>query len=305
MRNANLNTPVRELKDGRPFFGGGTVVDDNAGGVYVIDNTNEGYNFTFTTQLRKNFENGLNTGLAYTYLNAKNNLKSTEIASVLWQSQPVQGDPNDPELGWSEFGNRHRIIAYSNYTHNWNQSHSTNIGIFFEMAEGNRYIYSGGNRYSFTYAGDVNGDGQSGNDLIYIPENGNDIILADPNQWNDLNDFIEQDKYLSEHRGEIAERHGLINPWFNNIDLKILHNFDTNVGAFQFSIDILNAANLLNSNWGVRKVASPLATTPLALTGWTDDGEPILQFNGIDETFIDDPGPFSRWGLQIGLRYMF
>ena len=43
----------------------------------------------------------------------------------------------------------------------------------------------------------------------------------------------------------------------------------------------------------------------------TADGEPILKFNALDEngnvidTFTDDPGPFSRWGLQVGLRYMF
>lgn len=314
MRNANLDKHVRKLNDGRPHYGDSPNIEGGNpdGGVYVIDNTDEGYNLTITAQVRKVHDWGLNTSLAYTYLRAKNNLKSTEIASVLWSSQPVQGDPNNPELGWSEFGNRHRIIGTANYTHDWNSSHSTSIGVFFEVAEGNRYIYSGGNRYSFTYAGDVNGDGAAGNDLIYIPKDENDIVLADPGQWNALNAFIEQDSYLSEHRGEIAERHGLINPWFSNIDLRVLHNFKTNMGAFQLSIDLLNAANLVNSNWGVRKVASPLATTPLELVKdefgvpqFDGNGEPILKFNGVKETFIDDPGPFSRWGLQVGLRYMF
>ena len=312
MRNADLDVPERYLDDGRPYYGA-TSTDrelneaypDEGAGVYVIDNTDEGYNLTITAQVRKVHDWGLNTSLAYTYLQAKNNLKSTEIASVLWQSQPVQGDPNNPNLSHSEFGNRHRVIGTANYTYDWNLSHSTNIGVFFEVAEGNRYIYSGGNRYSFTYAGDVNGDGVGGNDLIYIPENQNEIVLADPGQWNALNDFIEQDSYLSEHRGEIAERHGLTNPWFSNVDLRILHNFITSRGTFQVTVDLLNAANLVNSNWGVRKVANPLAVTPLELTGWTDGGEPILKFSGVDETFIDDPGPFSRWGLQIGLRYMF
>ena len=317
MRNADLRAPVRKLKDGRPYFSDADGVyelnyPDYGAGAYVIDNTDEGYNLTITTQVRKVHDWGLNTSLAYTYLQAKNNLKSTEIASVLWQSQPVQGDPNNPNLSHSEFGNRHRIIGTANYTHNWNSSHSTNIGVFFEAAEGNRYIYSGGNRYSFTYAGDVNGDGVGGNDLIYIPENQNDIVLADPGQWNALDAFIEQDSYLSEHRGEIAERHGLTNPWFSNIDLRILHNFKTNKGTFQVTVDLLNAANLVNSNWGVRKVANPLAITPLELVTdefdvpqFDDNGEPILKFSGVDETFVDDPGPFSRWGLQVGLRYMF
>lgn len=319
MRNADLDVPERYLDDGRPYYGDTSTDRElneaypgEGAGVYVIDNTDEGYNLTITAQVRKVHDWGLNTSLAYTYLQAKNNLKSTEIASVLWQSQPVQGDPNKPNLSHSEFGNRHRIIGTANYTHDWNSSHSTNIGVFFEAAEGNRYIYSGGNRYSFTYAGDVNGDGVGGNDLIYIPKDKNDIVLADPGQWNALNDFIEQDSYLSEHRGEIAERHGLTNPWFSNIDLRVMHNFKTNRGTFQVTVDLLNAANLVNSNWGVRKVASQLATTPLELVKdefgvpqFDGNGEPILKFNGVKETFIDDPGPFSRWGLQVGLRYMF
>jgi hypothetical protein len=314
MRNADLDVPERYLDDGRPYYGATSTDRElneaypgEGAGVYVIDNVNEGYNLTITAQVRKKHDWGLNTSLAYTYLQAKNNLKSTEIASVLWQSQPVQGDPNRPNLSWSEFGTRHRIIGTANYTHEWNSTHSTNIGVFLEVAEGNRYVYSGGNRYSFTYAGDVNGDGVGGNDMIYIPKDANDIVLADAGQWNALNDFIEQDSYLSEHRGEIAERHGLTNPWFNNIDLRVLHDFKTNLGTFQLSIDLMNAANLINSNWGVRKVASPLATTPLEVTGWTAGGEPILKFSGgaDGETFVDDPGPFSRWGLQIGIRYMF
>ncbi|MFC1527343.1 carboxypeptidase regulatory-like domain-containing protein [Candidatus Neomarinimicrobiota bacterium] len=309
MRNANLDKHVRKLNDGRPYYGDSPNIEGGnpGGGVYVIDNTNEGYNLTITAQVRKVYDWGLNTSLAYTYLKAKNNLKSTEIASVLWSSQPVQGDPNNPEIGWSEFGNRHRIIGTTNYTHDWNSSHSTNIGVFFEVAEGNRYTYNGGNRYSFTYAGDVNGDGAAGNDLIYIPKDENDIVLDASSSWSDLDAFIKQDSYLSEHRGEIAERHGLTNPWFNNIDLRVLHNFKTNVGTFQLSVDLLNVANFVNSDWGVRKVASPLATTPLEVTGWTDGGEPILKFSGgaNGKTFVDDPGPFSRWGLQVGMRYMF
>jgi len=314
MRNADLDVPARTLADGRPYYGGfGDASELNydpfneGNGVYVIDNTDEGYNLTLTAQLRKSFSNGLNTMVAYTYLDAKNNLKSTEIASVLWQSQPVQGDPNQPQLGWSEFGNRHRIVGMLDYRMNWSKQHSTNFAVFFEMAEGNRYVYSGGNRYSFIYSGDVNGDGYGGNDLIYIPENENDIVLdpTSPYDWADLDAFIEQDPYLSENRGKIAERHGLVNPWFTNIDLKILHDFKTSLGRFQFNMDILNVANLLNDKWGVRQMANPLALSPLSLTGWDTNGEPILAFNGVKDTFMDAPGEYSVWRIQFGIKYMF
>ena len=73
-------------------------------------------------------------------------------------------------------------------------------------AEGNRNLASGGNRYSFIYSGDVNGDGSGANDLIYVPANQSEINLVDYTnasgqlvtaqaQWQALDAFIEQDKY--------------------------------------------------------------------------------------------------------------
>ncbi len=310
MRNADLKTPSRTLYDGRPYFSDSLGVyelngGDFGAGAYVIDNVNEGSTMSFTAQLRKRFGFGLNTSLAYTYLDAKNNLQSTEIASVLFQSQPVQGDPNNPNLSYAQFGMRQRIIASASYTRDWSESMSTNVGLFFEMGEGNQYVYSGGNRYSFTYGGDVNGDGVGGNDLIYIPIDTSGINLTAVDDWEALDAFIKQDKYLSEHRGEIAERNGLLNDWFTNLDLRILQNIDVSGKKFQVSLDILNFGNLINDGWGIRQTANPAALTPLVLDSWNDAGEPVFSFTGPESTFTDDLGEFSRWRMQLGFRYIF
>jgi hypothetical protein len=235
---------------------------------------------------------------------------------------PVQGDPNRPGLSYSEFGQRHRIIAAGTYDHTWSPTLRTQIGVFVEVAQGNRFAGAGGNRYSFIYSGDVNGDGYGGNDLIYIPRNQGESGLVDcvdpicrptpvtaDDQWTALNAFIEQDPYLSEHRGQIAERFGLINPWYSNVDLRVLQDFAIERGgqrhAFQLSIDVLNALNLLNSDWGVRKVASPAATSPLTLVGFdATTGAPQFNFTGPAATFEDDLSALSRWRIQIGLRYL-
>ena len=329
VRNADLGKPVRYLSSvKRPYYGGdlssGNGVHelnpDGKAGVYVIDNSSEGYNYSLTFQLRKRFDCGLNTSLAYTFLEAKSLLKSTEIASVLWQENPTQGDPNKPELSYSEFGNRHRITAGATYTHVWSDNLATHLGVFVEVAEGNRFAGAGGNRYSYLYSGDVNGDGYN-NDLIYIPRNqsesnlvsyvdaGGNTITADA-QWTALNTFIEQDDYLKEHRGEVAERFGAVNPWFFNMDLRVLQDFSFLSGGmkhtFQLSIDILNFPNLLNSDWGVRKVATSSATIPLELVGFDGNGEPTFNYKSNQkETFVDDPGLFSRWQMQVGLKYFF
>ncbi len=314
VRNADLVKPVRTLPDGRPYYGGfgnNELNPDGGAGIYVIDNTDEGHSLNITAQLRKNFGSGLATGLSYSFTEAKNNLKSTEIASVLWQNQPVQGNPNKPELSFSEFGNRHRIVGNATYTRRWSSSLATHFGLFLEVADGNRFAGAGGNRYSFIYSGDVNGDGYGGNDLIYIPRSQSEIIFDSNSaqQWAALDAFIQQDKYLSSHRGQIAERFGAVNPWFSNIDLRILQDFSLNTGSqkhtFQVNFDILNLANLLSSDWGVRKVASVAATSPLQLVRFDAAGAPVFNFIGPQETYIDDPSLFSRWQIQLGLRYFF
>jgi len=310
MRNADLVAPVRQLSDGRPYYGGVGSAELNSfypgsgEGVYVIDNIDEGSSLTLSAQLRGDYK-GVKWSTSYTYLNAENNLQSTEIASVLYSSQPVQGDPNKPGLAPSQFGMKHRIIGSATYRHEWNDSRATTLGLFLEIGEGNPFIYSGGNRYSHIYSGDVNGDGFGGNDLIYIPRDQGDINLTDPTQWSALNAFIEQDPYLSENRGKIAKRNGLLNPWFNNIDLKINNEFLLSERKVEVSFDIMNLANLLNSEWGVRKIANPLALSPLTLDSWNAAGEPVFSFNGVEKTFVDDFSEFSRWRMQIGVRISF
>ena len=324
VRNADLKAPIRTLPDGRPYYGGAgnnELNPDGGAGIYVIDNTSEGYNYNITAQLRKNFDFGLSAAISYGFLEAKSALKSTEIASVLWTENPVKGNPNKPELSYSEFGNRHRIAGNLLYRTEWSDMFATSFGVFFEIAEGNKFVGAGGNRYSFVYAGDVNGDGSASNDLIYIPRTQSEIIF-DPYtdaggntvtaaaQWSAFDKFIQQNKYLSANRGSIAERFGAINPWFTNLDLKVLQDIRINIGAkrhtFQISVDILNFANLLNSGWGVRSVASSAATSPLQLTTFDGSGAPHFTFKGnTATTFADDPGLNSRWQVQIGLRYIF
>ncbi|MGH7585435.1 MAG: TonB-dependent receptor [Gemmatimonadales bacterium] len=338
MRNADLNVAPADVgtvpgPDGRPFYGLGAAsseLNPDGAGIYVIDNTDEGHSFNATAQLRKTWSSGFSAMLAYSYTDADNAIQSTEIASVLWQLQPVQGNPNQPGIAPSQFGQRHRFIAAASWGKQWSPSLRTQIGLFFEAAEGNRYTASGGNRFSVIYSGDVNGDGQAGNDLIYVPRDamdpsevaivdytdGNGVLHTEAEQRAALETFIRQDDYLRENRGRIADRNGLLNPWYNNLDLKILQDFALGSGTrrhvFQLSLDVLNFGNLISSDWGVRKVANPSALSPLrldpttyAVTPYDGSTAPVLNFTGPSETFIDDPGIFSRWQAQIGLRYYF
>ncbi len=312
MQNMDLPVATASLADGRPNYQGQrNNADPNFLGrsIYVLSNTDEGRNYNITLQLRKMFESGLGLGLSYAYLDATNTLKSTEIASVLWGGQPTTGNPNLPIAAPSEFGQRHRIVATGTYGKRWSDLLRTSFGLFWEVAEGNSFRGGGGNRYSFLYSGDVNGDGAN-NDLMYIPTGPSDINLADPSQWTALNAFIEQDPYLSKNRGKIAERFGLLNPWYTDLSLRILQDFIFGGGemdnVLQLSFDFENVLNLISSSWGVRQVADAAALNPLACTTFPctiENGMPELSFNGVQETFQDDLGEFSRWRIQVGIRY--
>jgi hypothetical protein len=322
MRNADLVAPIRTLADGRPYYGGfgaNELNPDGGAGIYVIDNTSKGYSLNVTAQLRRPFLGEGSVGVGYSFTDAKNALKSTEIASVLWQNQPVQGDPNRPEMSYSEFGQRHRLIGDATFVKRWSPRYRTQVGMFAELAEGNRFSGAGGNRYSFIYSGDVNGDGAGGNDLIYIPRSQAEIrfapltvgstTLTAAQQWTALDAFIQQDSYLSAHRGQIAERFGLVNPWYSDVDVRVQQDFALQTGArahgIQVSLDVMNVGNLLNSGWGVRKVANASATSPLTLVRFDPDGTPVFNFTGPAATFIDDPDVLSRWRAQLGLKYFF
>lgn len=304
VRNADLARPARTLRDGRPYYGGpgaSELNDDGGAGIYILDNTSEGYNVSATGELRRTFASGA-ASLAYAFTQAKNNMKTTEIASLMWQNMPSQGDPNNPRLSWSEFGPRHRVLATATYTRTWSERFATHVGVFAEAAQGGRFTAAGGNRFSFVYAGDVNGDGYAGNDLIYVPRDQSEIKLADPSQWAALNAFIEQDPYLSRNRGRISERMGALAPWFTGVDVRILQDIAFGGRTLQLSVDAMNVGNLVNSAWGVRKTANPSATSPLRLVEFDAEGEPVFEFTAPAKTFMPDPGAFSRWRVQLGAR---
>jgi hypothetical protein len=282
-------------------------------GTIVMDNVKEGNQYSLTGQLKKNFDFGLSANIAYTYMQSKDYTSiPAEIAADAFQRNPVVGDPNQPMYSYSRYGLKHRIIATLMYRKEYGFMASS-FAMFWEAGQGNRY--------SYTYVGDLNQDGISNNDLLYIPASQSDINFgtidgtgagvpaADADaQWTALNAFIEQDPYMSEHRGEYAERHGAMQPWFSQVDFKFMQDFSFKTGektnTLRLSFDIMNMGNMFSSNWGVRQM--PTTTNPITVNGLDNNNVPYFSFNpDLKETFIDDVSIISKWQLQIGVRWIF
>jgi hypothetical protein len=281
----------------------------------VLNNTSEGYQSNITGKISKRWDFGLSANLAYSWMTSKDYTSiPAEIAADAFQRSPVVGNPNFPQFSWSRYGLNHRIVGSAMFNKQYGFMAST-IGLFIEVGKGNRY--------SFVYAGDINGDGitTNDNDLIYVPRDNTDINFGTVDgagtgvvatdaaaQWAALDAFIEQDNYLKNRRGQYAERNGATLPWFSQIDLRYMHDFNFEVAGkvntVQLSFDILNVGNMISSNWGVRKLANTL--TPLKVNGVDYNGTPWLQFNpDLKESYVDDFSVRSKWQIQFGLRYIF
>lgn len=358
-RDANLNAPIRNVDgDGRPQFATtiapnpnaatdgngvplwGRRINQNITQAVMLDNTSKGYQYSATAQLQKTFEKGFYASAAYTYSDSRDAFSETgSTASGNLTGYPQVVGYNTPVLSYSGNLSMHRIAASASYRKEYLKYTATTISAIYQG--------SSGFRYSYTYSGDINGDGNASNDLIYIPRNQNEILLTTSgatdtrsvNQiWQQLDNYINQDKYLSHHRGEYAARNGAVAPWFNVLNLRLLQDFyiETKNGkrnTLQFSFEAINFLNLLNSDWGVVRLPArsallnfvgyenPASTTPntqtnplLPSNSYTTtaaSGRPIFTFatnpNGtpLSNTWVNSTTTASRYQLQVGVRYIF
>ncbi|HEY9116574.1 MAG TPA: TonB-dependent receptor, partial [Roseivirga sp.] len=309
VRNYGLNTPSAALSgaDSRLYYTFADRALDPFGtpgqNAYVFTSESKGRSINASIEIRKDWSNGLYTSVAYNYLDAQDiSSIEAEISSDAFERNATVDNVNQAMLMPSLYGNKHRFITSINKQFVYGDWKTT-ISLFGEVAEGGRF--------SYTYAGDINGDGSALNDLIYVPTTdelltyqfSGSSVLQDA-QRVAFNNFINQDAYLNSLRGQYAERNAALSPWYWNVDLRILQDFQWKDQSFQFSVDILNFSNFLSSNWGVRQV--PINTQLLGVSVNPTTREPVYFFDvNRRKTFMDDFSLLSRWQMQLGLRYIF
>ena len=308
VQNWGLTTPSATLAgvDNRPYY----TDADKINNAYVFTNSDKGRIWNASFKAQKTFDNGLYTMLAYSYLDSKDvNSIEAEITGDAFDFNPVVGDVNSDELSYSRYGDTHRVIGVVSKKWNYgtNKKWGTTISTFFE--------YSRGGRFSYTYAGNINGDtsGQN-NDLLYVPTSAEIQQMqfdptGDPGQAAAFDNYIAQDDYLSGRRGQYAERYGAQAPWRGRWDVKFLQDYkikisENKTNTIQFSIDVLNFGNLIRSEWGL--VQQPNNTSPVGVSVDPATLVPTYSFNpNQTETFGYDSSLASRWQMQFGLRYIF
>lgn len=346
IRDANLRPAVATVAgDGRPLYGASGAdrqiygndrrLSGEVGQALVLDNTDEGHQWSITAQFRKNFTRDFTLMAAYTYTDAREiNNQGGSTAGGAFSSQTNVLGPNLSGTSYAFALTPHRVVAYGSYHFEYMKRFGTTIGLTYEGRTGFNY--------SYVYSGDMNSDGTNGNDLLYVPRNQSEIVLASSNAndprtlteiWNQLDSYIKQDAYLSANRGKYVARNGAFAPWVDRLNLSVLQDFYLDVKGkrhtMQLSLNIENVLNMLNSSWGLTQTpsrtqlirflgyetphtAGSIATPSNGGTPWAaTTGRPIYAFDlnadgtPLRSSYNFDTAASARWQLQLGVRYIF
>ncbi|WP_324672866.1 TonB-dependent receptor [Hymenobacter sp. GOD-10R] len=297
---------------------------------YYLTNTSKGSSYSLTAQLERPFSNGLFVRAAYNYGHAKDLMSAGTTASGTYGGIYSVNGGNYPSLSYSDNDLRHRVIGSVSYRKEYGNFGATQISLFYEARNQGRF--------SYTYSGDQNGDSFTGNDLLFVPNSASDLtflpittgsgsstttLFTAAQQAAAFDAYINQDKYLKDHRGQYTERNGVLMPWVARADLSLVQEFFVNVGkkrnTLQLRADVFNVGNLLNHNWGVGDFY--INRSPLIAAGTNTAGVPQYRMatlgTGANQSLLtttyqnsatlsQTPSVASDvWTAQLGIRYIF
>ena len=347
VQNLNLRQPIANLvgTDNRNLFDRDNEVDSRFNRIHLVSNTNEGFAHNVVAQLGKTFDFGLSTNFSYSWGASQGlNQGTSSTISSLWRNQF-----NTIGLNFQDLEGNERNNFSADHIVRWTTSFRKEYLGFMASTISLFYTGQSGRRVSYTY----NDNGQLTDQdtrefsLIYVPQDASEINLIDitdrdgnvvataQDQWEALNNFIEQDDHLRERRGQFAERNGSnINPWTHIVDLRFLQDFYLDLGngkrnTLQVSVDVFNFTaafgSLINKRFGrIRRTGTSFDL--LNFEGFENGNrEPVADPNNeglnvpqftLSSVILDGEAPFannfddngfrsSRWQMQIGLRYIF
>ncbi|MCU0649903.1 MAG: carboxypeptidase regulatory-like domain-containing protein [Gemmatimonadaceae bacterium] len=334
-----LGAPAGTDRNGRTLYG--TLSTGATGGVaapvlrsreyndiVLASNVSGAWSTTLTTQLRKRFSQGWEGSVAYTYQQARTVQDLTSsVARSNWNNGRVNaGDQLDERIGISAFQMPHRVVLTGTYTTPF-KALPTDISLVYTGQAGTPLTFTAtgaGGR------GDLNSDGQGGNDPIYVPRNASDaaeILFRDATFTIDgqaravtaaeqaaaFDRFINAQSCLASQRGRIMDMNSCRNPWWSTLDLTLRQQFPQLLqGRFSIEAQVFNLPNLINENWGkIRTRGQFPQSAVLTHVGQGVDtqgrAQSVFNFNPAEAAtpFPIALSPINFYQIQIGARFGF
>ena len=289
--------------------------------VINLKNTNKGYTYAISGLLEKHFNFGLDMSASYTFGHAKAvNDGTSSVAYSNWKYNYSRDTNSEDELGFSKFDIPHRLMIQLSYTtpkylNGWM---ATTVALIYNAFSGSRYSLT------MNESSDFNGDGYRGNSLLYIPTESElqqmnfvdyvdkktgAVIMSAEESRQAFGNWIENDSYAKNHRGQYAERNSNLSDWEHQIDLHIAQDIfylKERGSKIQVTFDVVNFTNMLNKKWGA-SYSSAYNVSPLSVQSIATEADgsrtPAYTYNSNNEVAKDDIA--SRWHAQVGVRLTF
>ncbi len=332
--NANLANPVGTIAgpDNRPLYGGtdnGVRLNNNVSNGIVLSNSSQGYFYSTTVKLEYPYKKGFWGSFAYTHSGAYDLMNAGSIAAGSWTGARSVNGNNDLALSISSNNTPNRLVGIFGYKIEYGKQYggatSINIGYIGEQAS----------PFSYTYNGNLNGDGVNGNDLLFVPMKATDlrftnisqtlggssvVLYTAAQQAEAFDKYIDQDSYLRGRRGQYVERNSNVLPMLHRLDLSVTQDFYLKIAgkknSFQFRADILNFTNFINRDWGIsQRVTNPnilsVSDAPSLANNFIPGYTMSLQTDNqgkrflTRDTFQNNASVFDVWQAQFTLRYTF
>jgi hypothetical protein len=168
---------------------------------------------------------------------------TSSVASSNWNNRAVF-NANTQELHRAELEIKHRILINVAKDFQFFKGYKTTVSTLIDCHSGLPY--------SFVFSGDANGDGTTGNDLLFVPKRGDYSAARFATATDEANFYRIVDLYrLTEGQRVDANDHRY--PWVNTVDLSLKQQIKLPGWRHHLTLglDILNIGNMLNSRWGV------------------------------------------------------
>jgi hypothetical protein len=272
--------------------------------VYRITNSSKGQSTDYTLAIQRPWKNKWSAGVAWTRGRATEvSPMTSSTAGSLFTTRAIF-NPNEDKASTSNTQTADKIVARYARQFEFIQKWPTTFSLVYEGRTGRTY--------SWVFEGDANGDGFTGNDLLYVPTGPSDPKV----RWLST---AERDAFfefanangLNQYAGGVVPRNSERSPWTNTFDLTLRQAipFGWRNSRAEVYLQVINLGNLLNDEWGLvdevpftyrRTVAGTLydaATNQYVyvFNGQTLDGVP---------TVADDTST-SRWQAKIGMTIKF
>ncbi|WP_292010274.1 carboxypeptidase regulatory-like domain-containing protein [Chryseobacterium sp.] len=259
-------------------------INQNFGRVLELVSDGKVNQFSFVLDTSYRYYKDGEITASYTWSDIKDNTSyNGNVANSSTLSTPVQSDPRNLAMSYSDNQFRNKIVLYGNSP------------TFAGFTVGIRYSGIGGTRFSVLAGGNINGDFVDSNDLAYIFPNLTQSLLSDPEVGKALKN------YITDYNNQIAERNGGKNGFFGVWDVRVAKKLKfEKVGAFELSLDIFNVANMLNKKWGVNKSYGNMAL--YRITGFNAE---TRQFEYAKNTSGLEPLSGNPFQVQLGAKYTF